>query len=113
MDDATKRKMENWLVRIPKKEREEINNKAVPREEMAKRIQRSKDAMKQDLWVGIPWFVAYSIMWFATGVSFGTIALSIVGLVYFTYSYYTNGSYGVNRHRVKVYEQLLEKKGKK
>lgn len=102
-----KKKIDNWLVRIPKKEREEIRGKSVSKEEMRSRIQRSKDAMNQDLWVGIPWFVAYGIMWFTTGVSFGTIALTIVGIVYFTYSYFTTGAYGVNRHRVKIYEALL------
>jgi len=98
--------MEIWLLRLPKKEREEIRAKTLSKEEMMQRIKRSQDAMKQDLWVGIPWFLAYAIMWFTTYVSFGTIALTIVGLVYFTYSYFTTGSYGVNRRRVKIYQVL-------
>lgn len=111
MDEA-QRKRELWLLRLPKKEREEIRANKLSKEEMTNRIQRSQDAMKQDLWVGIPWFVAYSVMWFTTGVSFGTIALTVVGVVYFSYSYFTSGSYGVNRHRVKVYESLLKGKSK-
>ena len=106
--DTTKRQLELWLLRLPKKEREEIRSKSLSKEEMKQRIQRSRDAMKQDLWVGIPWFGAYTLMWFTTGVSFGTIALTIIGIVYFTYSYFTTGSYGVNRRRVKVYQALLE-----
>ena len=109
--DQDERKMELWLMRLPKKERGEIRAKTLTKEEMNKRVQRSKDAMKQDLWVGIPWFVAYTVMWFTTRVSFGTIALTVVGIVYFTYSYFTTGSYGVNRKRVKIYEALLEGKG--
>ncbi|MBK7408533.1 MAG: hypothetical protein IPL49_02635 [Saprospirales bacterium] len=110
--EVTERQMEFWLLRLPRKEREEIRTKSVSKEEMRQRVQRSRDAMKQDLWVGIPWFLAYTLMWFTTGVSFGTIALTIIGIVYFTYSYFTAGSYGVNRRRVKIYEHLLENKGK-
>ena len=101
--------MEIWLLRLPRKEREEINSGSLSKEEMAARIRRSRDAMKQDLWVGIPWFVAYLVMWFTTGISFGTIALTVIGIIYFTYSFFTTGSYGVNRRRVKIYQYLLEK----
>lgn len=102
------RQMELWLLRLPRKEREEIKSGSLRKEEMATRLKNSQDAMKRDLWVGIPWFVAYTIMWFTTGASFGSIALTAVGLAYFTYSYFTAGSYGVNRRRVKIYEALLE-----
>jgi len=106
------RQMELWLLRLPRKEREEIKSGSLAKEEMAARLKSSQDAMKRDLWVGIPWFVAYTIMWFTTGASFGSIALTVVGLVYFTYSFFTTGSYGVNRRRVKIYEALLSGKGK-
>lgn len=106
--EVTQRQIELWLLRLPKKEREEIRARSLSKEEMRQRQQRSRDAMKQDLWVGIPWFLAYTLMWFTTGVSFGTIALTVVGIGYFTYSYFTTGSYGVNRRRVKVYQALLE-----
>jgi len=105
--NADQLKNENLLLRLPRKEREEIRSGSLSKEEMNNRMLRSRDAMKQDLWVGIPWFVAYSVMWFTTGVSFGTIALTVVGIVYFTYSYFTTGSYGVNRRRVKIYRELL------
>jgi hypothetical protein len=107
--NTDQRQFELWLLRLPKKEREEIRSKQLSREEMEARLARSRDAMKQDLWVGIPWFVAYTVMWFTTGVSFGSIALTVVGIGYFTYSFFTTGSYGVNRRRVKVYENMLNK----
>jgi hypothetical protein len=65
--------------------------------------------MKRDLWVGIPWFIAYTVALFTTGIGNLTLGIFVVGMVYFVYTVFTTGSYGLNRKRVKVYEQLLEK----
>ncbi|MFQ5448526.1 MAG: hypothetical protein ACE5FF_16490, partial [Saprospiraceae bacterium] len=71
-------------------------------------IGRSERAMKLDLWVGIPWFILYSVALFTWGAGNLSIGIFVVGMIYFVYAVFTRGSYGLNKKRIKVYQQLLD-----
>ncbi|RMF22633.1 MAG: hypothetical protein D6765_14075, partial [Bacteroidetes bacterium] len=70
---------------------------------------RARASMRRDLWVGIPWFLLYSASLFVQGFSPLTIGIFLVGVLYFTFVFARYGSYGLNRKRVQVLENLLNR----
>jgi len=55
-------------------------------------IQRSKRGMKWDLFVDITWFIIYSVSLVRFGLGNLTFSIFVVGLVYFTFRIFKNGS---------------------
>ncbi|MCB0641235.1 MAG: hypothetical protein KDC44_06325 [Phaeodactylibacter sp.] len=81
----------------------------VEREELEGKVASTRELMKRDLLFGLPWFGMLAFLWFGTGITIGTIILLFMGIFYFTYTFFTTGSYGMNRKRLKLYRYLLEK----
>ena len=71
-------------------------------------IEQCRYLMNRDKWVGPIWFVAYSVALFKTGFSSLTVTIFLIGMAYFIYTILKTGSFGLNRKRVKVYEELLK-----
>ncbi|MEK7253831.1 MAG: hypothetical protein AAB316_03745 [Bacteroidota bacterium] len=101
--------LEKIIQPLPAKERLALQQQDLTPEWLEAEIARRQKLMKRDVWVGIPWFVIYSIVYFTKGFGNLTIAIGVLGLIYFAYAIFTGGSYGMNRKKVKVYEELLEK----
>ena len=72
-------------------------------------IEKCRKAMRRDTWVGIPWFIIYSIALFTKGLGYISLGIFAAGMIYFIYAIFTTGSFGQNRRRVKVYGELLER----
>jgi hypothetical protein len=102
-------KKDRWaeLVRqLPTKEQGELKRDQLTVEDLEERIEKAGKAMQRDLYVGLPWFVAYSASLVYFGLSVMTLGIFVLGMVYFVYSFTTSGSYGLNRRRIKVYEEM-------
>ncbi len=104
-----KQDLENIIKPLPLRERERINRAEITPEFLEEGIQKAQKAMTRDKYFGIPWFLAYAIAWFNLGAHNITIGILVIGIVYFCYAIFTTGSYGLNRKKVKVYEELLER----
>jgi hypothetical protein len=101
--------LEKIIKPLPLIERQALAAQDLTPAWLEENIGRSKRSMKMDLWVGIPWFVLYSVALFATGIGNLSIGIFVIGMIYFIYAIFTHGSYGLNKKRVKVYQQLLDK----
>jgi hypothetical protein len=91
------------------KERNKLRDQHLSVEWLEENIERCKNLMKRDVYIGIPWFVAYTISLWQVGYNNITAVIFVIGIVYFIYTTFTTGSYGTNQRRVKVYEDLLKK----
>ena len=105
------KEFEALISSLPPKDRLALREQDISPEWLKDNIARCKSLMKRDLWVGPVWFVAYSVSLFLTRFSNFTIGIFVVGAIYFVYTIFSTGSFGLNRKRVHVYEQLLEKMG--
>ncbi|RMG80860.1 MAG: hypothetical protein D6714_13970 [Bacteroidetes bacterium] len=99
--------VEALLKKLPAREQKRLSGITLTPEWLEAAIADARKAMKRDVWFGVPWFVAYSVAWFTLGAHNLTISIFVIGLVYFTYAIFTSGSYGLNRKRVQVFEQIL------
>lgn len=104
-----KQDFESIIKPLPLRERERLKLEEINPEFLNEGIQKAQKAMNRDKYFGIPWFLAYSVAWFKLGAHNITLSIFVIGLVYFCYAIFTTGSYGANRKRVKVYEELLQK----
>lgn len=90
------------------KERNKLRNQELSVEWLEESIERYKNLMKRDAYIGIPWFIAYSISLWQAGFNNITAIIFVIGIVYFIYTTFTTGSFGTNQRKVKVYEDLLK-----
>ncbi|MCB0619345.1 MAG: hypothetical protein KDC43_07855 [Saprospiraceae bacterium] len=102
-----RRELEQIVTPLPRKEREELLKSPPAVAQLEEKVRQCKQAMNRDLWVGIPWFLLYCFSLFYFGISAFTATILAVGALYFVYSAPRHGSFGMNRKRVKVYEELL------
>ncbi len=93
---------------LPKRDRSDLAKQSLSKEWLSSQIELCQKRMKRDLWIGLPWFLIYSYLLFTEGVNAVSMGVFAVGMVYFVYTIFTTGSYGLNKNRVKVYKQLLE-----
>ena len=101
--------LEEIIKILPKKEQAKIKNEKITSSWLKENIQSCKNLMKRDAWVGLPWFIAYCISLWKVGLNNITVAIFVIGVVYFIYATFTTGTYGLNQRKVKVYEALLKK----
>lgn len=100
------------LVRdLPRKDQEALDRETLEPEQLRHKVAQAKAYMQQDLQVGIPWFVMYSASLYFFGNTPATILLLLLGMVFFVYRFFTTGSYGLNKRRVKAYRGLLDAMG--
>ncbi len=97
------------LAPLPRKEQQAWLEKDLRPEMVEEAIRRSRASMRRDLWVGIPWFLLYSVSLFVQGYTVLTNGIFLVGVLYFYFAFTRYGSYGLNRKRVQVLENLLER----
>lgn len=102
------REFEEIIRLLPAKERMALREQEISVAWLRENIARSKRLMKRDLWIGPVWFLAYAVSLFLTRFSNLTIGIFVVGAAYFIYTIFSTGSFGLNRKRVQVYEQLLK-----
>ena len=100
---------EKIIQALPKKERNKIKEQDITVGWLEENIEICKNLMKRDVYIGIPWFVAYSLSLWQVGLNNITIAIFVIGVIYFVYTTFTTGTYGTNHRKVKVYEELLKK----
>lgn len=105
----TRKELEKVALSLPKKDRTAFLEKDITKEWLAEQIEFRKGLMKRDKLIGFPWFILYSLSLFYVGMTPGTIAIFVIGIMYFIYTIFTTGTFGDNRNRVKVYETVLKK----
>ena len=94
---------------LPSKERNKLKEQNITKQWLEESIETCKNLMKRDTYIGIPWFIAYTLSLWQAGLNNITIAIFVIGVVYFVYTTFTTGTYGSNQRKVKVYEELLKK----
>ncbi len=94
---------------LPKKDRNKLLEQELSVKWLEENIEKCKGLMKRDAMIGIPWFLAYSLSLWQVGMNNITAAIFVIGVIYFIYTTFTTGTYGLNQRRVKVYEAILEK----
>lgn len=100
---------ENIIKPLPAKDRTALRGQELTVTWLEENIEKCRKAMKRDMLVGIPWFILYSVALFTRGLGYVSLGIFAAGMIYFVYAIFTTGSFGQNRKRVKVYEELLER----
>lgn len=96
---------------LPRKDQEALDSTQLDPTQLREQIAKAREHMKEDLQVGITWFVLYSSSLYLFGNTPATILLLLLGMAFFVYRFFTTGAYGLNRRRVKVWKDLLEALG--
>ncbi|MBI5915252.1 MAG: hypothetical protein HY842_07740 [Bacteroidetes bacterium] len=99
--------LEKIIGVLPVKEQQSLRQQDINPAWLQENIARCKGLLRRDLWVGLTWFVAYSAALFVTKFSSLTITIFVFGVIYFIFTIFKTGSFGLNRKRVQVFEQLL------
>ena len=94
---------------LSSKERNKLREQPLSVEWLEENIERCKNLMNRDAYIGIPWFIAYSISLWQAGLNNITAIIFVIGIGYFVYTTFTTGTYGSNQRKLKVYEELLKK----
>lgn len=92
---------------LPKKEQAKLRTQDLSPEWLEENIAYCKGLLKRDIWFGAIWFVAYTVALFVTKFGQLTISIFLLGMAYFIYTIFKTGSFGLNKKRIQVYEQLL------
>jgi hypothetical protein len=99
--------LEEMLKHLSAKDRAHLLQEELTVEKLEATLANTRYLMKRDLWIGIPWFLVYSILLILKGKSYWTIGIFVMGMIYFVTAILTTGSYGLNRKREKVFMSLL------
>lgn len=108
-----KDEFEKIIQFLPSKDRTVLREETLTPDMLREKIVRTRKLMRRDIWIGPIWVVLYGISLFTRGYDNLTIGIFVIGAAYFIYTVFTTGSFGLNRKRVKVYQDLLEKMGEK
>lgn len=100
--------LESIIAVLPAKEQAKLRTQDITPDWLREQIKLCKGLMKRDMWVGPIWFLGYSAALFLTGVGTTTITIFLFGIMYFIYTITKTGSFGINRKRVQVFEELLK-----
>jgi len=100
--------LDSIIGMLPAKEQAKLREQELSPDWLREQIEQCRYLMKRDMWIGPIWFIAYTIALLKTGFSSMTITIFLIGMVYFIYTLTKTGSFGLNRKRVQVYEQLLK-----
>ena len=101
--------LERIIQPLSTKERTKLKAQNITVPWLEENIETCKNLMKRDTYIGIPWFIAYTLSLWQVGMNSITVAIFVIGVVYFVYTTFTTGTYGANARKVKVYEELLNK----
>ncbi len=107
-------KLEQIIKSLPTKDRLILREQALSEQWLEEKIADTKSLMKRDLWLGLPLMLLYlgTMAWayFTQQNIVNNITLSagVLAFGYFAYTVFTTGSYGTNKKRLAVYEELLK-----
>ncbi|MBI1224593.1 MAG: hypothetical protein GC192_05100 [Bacteroidetes bacterium] len=102
---------ESIISTLPAKEQAKLREQEITADWLREQVELCKSHMTRDKWVGPIWFVAYSVALFKTGFSSLTVTIFLIGMAYFFYTILKTGTFGLNRKRVQVFEELLKAMG--
>ena len=102
------KELDSIISVLPKKEQAQLRAQEISPEWLRENIANCKALLKRDLWIGPIWFVTYSVLLFMYGITTPIILIFLLGMVYFIYTIFKTGSFGLNKKRVQVFEQLLK-----
>ncbi len=102
------KELESIIGILPKKEQLVLKAQDLTPEWLEGKIADFKKLIQRDIWFGGVWFVAYTAALFLTKFSQITVYIFLIGMAYFIYTIFKTGSFGLNKNRVKVYEELLK-----
>ncbi len=101
--------LEQIIQPLPSKDRTALRQQDLTPQWLEDKIAACKSLINRDLWFGIPWFIIYGASLIVRGFDNVTIVIFAVGMAYFLYTMFTTGSSGLNRKRIKIYEELRNK----
>lgn len=102
------KELESIISALPAKEQVKLRQQEITADWLREQTKQCQSLMNRDKWVGPIWFVAYSVTLFKIGFSSLTVTIFLIGMSYFIYTIFKTGSFGLNRKRVQVYEELLK-----
>ena len=102
------KELDSIISAMPAKEQAKLRAQDISPAWLRENIAHCKGLMKRDLWFGPIWFLTYSVLLFVYGYTTFTVSIFLLGVSYFIYTIFKTGSFGLNRKRVQVYEQLLQ-----
>ncbi|MCF8246341.1 MAG: hypothetical protein K9J37_18170 [Saprospiraceae bacterium] len=105
------KEFESIISELSAKEQAKLREQEISVDWLREQIGQCNYLMTRDKWVGPIWFVAYAVALFKTRFSSLTVTIFLAGMAYFIYTILKTGSFGLNRKRVQVYEQLLKAMG--
>ena len=111
MKKLTEKEFRDLIKPLPLRERERLKRKDMTPEWLEEQIAYAKQEMKNDIYLGIPWVIIYSISLFQFGLTAATIAIFCIGAAYFFYVTIKRGNYGLLKKKVQVFENILDKLG--
>lgn len=103
------KELEPLIKALPKKDQLALNEQDITKEWLEEQVEYRKGLMKRDALIGLPWFLFYTASLYFVGMTPLTITIFVIGVVYFIYTILTTGTYGNNRKRVQIYEEMLKK----
>lgn len=100
--------LESIIAILPKSEQAKLLAQDLSPMWLEEKIAYFKGLLKRDIWFGAIWFAAYTVSLFTTHFGQLTISIFLLGMAYFIYTIFKTGSFGLNKKRIQVYEQLLK-----
>lgn len=107
MGKLSKKKVGDLSKILPQKDRQAIIANPPTVAQLNDWIKHTEELMKRDVQMGIPLLIAYAISLIFFQQQWALIALTVIAILYFSYTTFTTGTYGLNRRRLKVYKALL------
>ena len=101
------KELDNIIKVLPEKEQARLRAQEISPDWLRENIAIYKGLMKRDMWFGPIWFLTYSVLLFIYGITTPIILIFLLGMVYFIFTIAKTGSFGLNKKRVQVFEQLL------
>ena len=108
MKKLTEKEFRELIKPLPLRERERLKRTDMTVEWLENQIVFSKQEMKNDIYLGIPWVIIYTISLLQFGLTSATIAIFCMGAAYFVYVTIKRGNYGLLKKKVQVFENILQ-----
>lgn len=108
MKKLTEKEFRELTKPLPLRERERLKRQEMTPDWLESQIVTAKQEMKNDLYLGIPWVIMYTISLLQFGLTSATIAIFCIGAAYFVYVTIKRGNYGLLKKKVQVFEKVLQ-----
>ncbi len=108
MKKLTEKEFRELTKPLPLRERERLKRQEMTPDWLESQIVTAKQEMKNDIYLGIPWVIMYTISLLQFGLTSATIAIFCIGAAYFVYVTIKRGNYGLLKKKVQVFEKILQ-----